>query len=310
MNEELNILTLETIENRIFTIRGVQVMLDSHLAEMYQVETKILNRAVKRNEDRFPESFRFQLTNIEYENLKFQFGTSSEDSLRFQIGTLNKGRGQHRKYIPYVFTEQGVAMLSAVLHSETAVKVSIRIMHAFVEMRKMVLGNAALFQRLDRIEFKQLETDHKFEQVFKALESREQLPEKGIFYNGQVFDAWIFISDLIRSAKQSLVLIDNYVDDTVLNLFTKRNNGVSATILTKSISKQLITDLQKHNAQYRPITLKEFADAHDRFLIIDETELYHLGASLKDLGKKWFAFSKLDAEIVNMLNFLKIRINE
>ncbi len=310
MNEELNILTLETIENRIFTIRGVQVMLDSHLAEMYQVETKILNRAVKRNEDRFPESFRFQLTNIEYENLKFQFGTSSEDSLRFQIGTLNKGRGQHRKYIPYVFTEQGVAMLSAVLRSETAIKVSIRIMHAFVEMRKMVLGNAALFQRLDRIEFKQLETDHKFEQVFKALESREQLPEKGIFYNGQVFDAWIFISDLIRSAKQSLVLIDNYVDDTVLNLFTKRNNDVSATILTKSISKQLITDLQKHNAQYRPITLKEFADAHDRFLIIDKTELYHLGASLKDLGKKWFAFSKMNNQTLEMINLLKIKINE
>ncbi len=310
MNEELNISTLETIENRIFTIRGVQVMLDSHLAEMYQVETKILNRAVKRNEDRFPESFRFQLTNIEYENLRFQFGTSSEDSLRFQIGTLNKGRGQHRKYIPYVFTEQGVAMLSAVLHSEAAVKVSIRIMHAFVEMRKMVLGNAALFQRLDRIEFKQLETDHKFEQVFKALESREQLPEKGIFYNGQVFDAWIFISDLIRSAKQSLVLIDNYVDDTVLNLFTKRNNDVIATILTKSISKQLITDLQKHNAQYRPITLKEFADAHDRFLIIDETELYHLGASLKDLGKKWFAFSKMNNKTLEMINLLKIKINE
>ena len=298
------------IENRIFTIRGVQVMLDSHLAEMYQVETKILNRAVKRNEDRFPESFRFQLTNIEYENLRFQFGTSSEDSLRFQIGTLNKGRGQHRKYIPYVFTEQGVAMLSAVLHSETAVKVSIRIMEAFVEMRKLVLGNAALFQRLDRIEFKQLESDHKFEQVFKALESREQLPEKGIFYDGQVFDAWIFISDLIRGAKRSLILIDNYVDDTVLNLFTKRDKGVTATILTKNISKLLATDLRKYNTQYEPITLKEFTAAHDRFLIIDETELYHLGASLKDLGKKWFAFSKMDAQTPEMLNLLKIKINE
>jgi hypothetical protein len=298
------------IENRIFTIRGVQVMLDSHLAEMYQVETKILNRAVKRNEDRFPESFRFQITNIEYENLRFQIGTSNEDSLRFQIGTLNKGRGQHRKYIPYVFTEQGVAMLSAVLRSETAVKVSIRIMHAFVEMRKLVLGNAALFQRLDRIEFKQMETDHKFEQVFKALESREQLPEKGIFYDGQVFDAWIFISDLIRGAKQSLILIDNYVDDTVLNLFTKRNKGVTATILTKNIGKQLANDLQKHNTQYEPIILKEFTAAHDRFLIIDETELYHLGASLKDLGKKWFAFSKMDAQTPEMLNLLKNKINE
>ncbi len=252
------------IENRIFTIRGVQVMLDRHLAEMYKVDTKRLNEQVKRNLDRFPESFRFQLTNTELENLRLQFANRSEDSLRsqfatlnqdplrFQIGTLNKGRGQHRKYIPYVFTEQGVAMLSAVLHSETAVKVSIRIMHAFVEMRKMVLGNAALFQRLDRIEFKQLETDHQFEQVFKALESREQLTEKGIFYDGQVFNAWIFISDLIRSAKQSLILIDNYVDYTVLNLIT----------------------------------------------------------SLKDLGKKWFAFSKLDAKTPEMLNLLKIKINE
>ena len=310
MKEELPLLTLETIENRIFTIRGVQVMLDSHLAEMYYVDTKRLNEQVRRNLDRFPESFRFQLTNSELENLRLQAAKSNSGSLRSQFATLNKGRGQHRKYFPYVFTEQGVAMLSAVLHSDTAVKVSIRIMHAFVEMRKLVLGNAALIQRLDRIEIKQLDTDHKFEQVFKAIESRDHQPDKGIFYDGQVFDAWIFISDLIRSAKQSLILIDNYADDTVLNLFTKRGKGVNVTILTKSISKQLATDLQKHNTQYEPIIVKEFTASHDRFLIIDETELYHLGASLKDLGKKWFAFSKMDAKTSGMLNLLKIKSNE
>lgn len=284
------------IENRIFTIRGVQVMIDRDLAEMYQVGTKVLNQSVKRNRERFPAMFHFQLS----DNEKFELVTNCD---RFE--SL-----KHSSVNPYAFTEQGVAMLSAVLRSETAVKVSIRIMHAFVEMRKMVLGNAALFQRLDRIEFKQLETDHKFEQVFKALESREQLPEKGIFYDGQVFDAWIFISDLIRSAKQSLILIDNYVDDTVINLLTKRNKGVTATILTKAIGKQLTTDLQKHNTQYEPITVKEFTAAHDRFMIIDETELYHLGASLKDLGKKWFAFAKMDAQTPEMLNLLKIKINE
>ncbi len=284
------------IENRIFTIRGVQVMIDRDLAEMYLVSTKVLNQSVKRNIDRFPVLFHFQLSGKE----KFELVTNCD---RFE--SL-----KHSSDNPYAFTEQGVAMLSAVLRSETAVKVSIRIMEAFVEMRKLVLGNAALFQRLDRIEFKQLESDHKFEQVFKALESREQLPEKGIFYDGQVFDAWIFISDLIRSAKHSLILIDNYVDDTVLNLFTKRDKGVIATILTKNIGKQLATDLQKHNTQYEPIFLNEFTAAHDRFLIIDETELYHLGASLKDLGKKWFAFSKMDAKTPEMLNLLKIKINE
>jgi phage regulator Rha-like protein len=324
MNENNIIIQQQEIENRIFTIRGIQVMLDSHLAEMYQIETKYLNRAVKRNTERFPESFMFQLNEEESETLRCKFGTLEQGkSLRFQIGTFKdfdssqpltvnpeSGRGKHRKYLPYVFTEQGVAMLSAVLRSEIAVKVSIRIIQAFVEMRKMVLGNAALFQRLDRIEFKQLDTDHKFEQVFKALESREKLPDKGIFYDGQVFDAWTFVSDIIRTANQSIILIDNYIDDTVFTLFAKRKEGVRATFYTKTISKQLQLDAQKHNAQYPIIELKQMADAHDRFLIIDETQLYHIGASLKDLGKKWFAFSKMDAKALEMLNLLKIKINE
>ncbi len=311
------------IENRIFTIRGVQVMLDSHLAEMYQVETKALNRAVKRNVERFPKSFRFQLTTKEYETLRIQIGTLINQELgsqnevfgnqgldlRYQIGT-SSGKHGGRRYLPYVFTEQGVAMLSAVLRSETAVKVSIRIMQAFVEMRKLVLGNAALFQRLDKVELKQIEADQKFEQVFKALESRQTQSDKGIFYDGQVFDAYTFVADIVRSANQSIILIDNYIDDTVFTLFGKRKPGVQVTFYTKTISKQLQLDTQKHNTQYEPIEVNQMAAAHDRFLIIDDTGLYHLGASLKDLGKKWFAFSKIDAEIGNMLNLLKMKKHE
>ena len=322
MRDELILSNKQEIENRILTIRGVQVLLDTHLAEMYNVDTKRLNEQVRRNSDRFPESFRFQLTNSELENLKSHFANSSSVSLRSQIatlnedplmfisGSLNKGRGQHRKYLPYGFTEQGVAMLSAVLHSETAVKVSIRIMEAFVEMRKMVTENAVLFQRLDRIELKQLETDHKFEQVFKALESHNKLPDKGIFFDGQIFDAWQFVSDLVRKAIKSILLIDNYIDDTVLGLFIKREKGVAVTIYTKNTGKQLAVDVAKHNAQYEPIAVKEFAAAHDRFLLIDETELYHIGASLKDLGKKWFAFSKMDSQTLEIINLLNIKTNE
>jgi len=301
MNEELSLAHQDEIESRIFTIRGMQVMLDSHLAEMYGIETKMLNRAVKRNMVRFPESFRFQLTNNEYENLKFHIGISGEDSLRFQNGTLKEGRGKHRKYFPYVFTEQGVAMLSAVLRSETAVKVSLQVIQAFVQMRRFIGENAGLFQRLDRVERKQIESDEKFERLFDALQSKDDIPAQGIFFDGQVFDAWKFVSDLIRSAKSSLVLIDNYVDDSVLQLLTKRNKGVTATIYTQTIKKQMATDLEKHNTQYDAITIKEFKGAHDRFLIIDGNELYHIGASLKDLGKKWFAFSKMDAQTLNLL---------
>ena len=286
----------QQIKEFIYYINGVQVMIDRDLANLYQTETRTLKQAVKRNAQRFPHDFMFELTESDVDSMVSQFVIPSKS----YFGGAK----------PFAFTEQGVAMLSAVLRTPIAIDISLQIIRAFVEMRKMMTENAVLFQRLDRIEFKQLESDHKFEQVFKALESREQLPEKGIFYDGQVFDAWIFISDLIRSAKQSLILIDNYVDDTVLNLFTKRNKGVTAAIFTKNISKQLATDLQKHNTQYEPITVKEFTAAHDRFLIIDETELYHLGASLKDLGKKWFAFSKMDAQTPEMLNLLKIKINE
>ena len=279
------------IRNLIYTIRGKQVMLDSDLASLYQVETKNLNKAVKRNIERFPASFCFQLTEKEVENLRFQFGTSS----------LNYGG---RRYLPYAFTEQGVAMASAILRSDIAVRMSVQIMEAFVEMRRMLISNASLFHRLDNIELKQLEADQKFEEIFKALESDKLHSEKGIFYNGQVFDAYAFVSDIIRSAGSSIILLDNYVDDTVLTLLGKRNDNVTATILTKSISHQLRLDLQRYNSQYTVIDIEIFSDAHDRFLIIDNTQLYHIGASLKDLGKKWFAFSRMDIEVGRMLQIL------
>lgn len=279
------------IKNLIYTIRGKQVMLDSDLASLYQVETKNLNKAVKRNIERFPVSFCFQLTEEEVQNLRFQFGTSS----------VSYGG---RRYLPYVFTEQGIAMASAILRSDIAVKVSVEIMEAFVEMRRMLISNASLFHRLHKIELKQLEADQKFEEIFKALESDKLHSEKGIFYDGQIFDAYTFISDIIRSAKISIILIDNYVDDTVLTLLGKREQSVTAKIYTKNINNQLQLDLQRFNSQYSAIEIELFSDAHDRFLIVDNTELYHIGASLKDLGKKWFAFSRIDIEIGRMLQVL------
>ena len=286
------IVTSKEIENRIYNVRGKQVMLDTDLAGIYQVETKVFNQAVKRNAERFPENFCFRLTPEEWE------------VLRSQIVTLNAGRGQHRKYLPFVFTEQGVAMLSGVLKSAVAIQVSIEIMNAFVEMRKMLISNASLFHRLDKIELKQLEADQKFEEIFKALESDKLHSDKGIFYDGQIFDAYAFVSDIIRNAQRSIILIDNYVDDTVLTLLGKRGQSISATIYTKSISNQLQLDLQRYNSQYPTIDNHVFIQAHDRFLIIDGTDLYHIGASLKDLGKKWFAFSRMDIEVGKMLQIL------
>ncbi|MGV3460240.1 MAG: ORF6N domain-containing protein [Flavobacterium sp.] len=293
--ENKPIITSAGIESRIYTIRGQQIMLDSDLAIIYQVETKVFNQAVKRNVERFPENFRFQLTQEEFEaiNLRSQFVTSS----------LNYGG---RRHLPYVFSEQGIAMLASVLRSDVAIKVSIDIMNAFVEMRKMLTTNASLFHRLDTIEVKQMEADQKFKELFKALESGKLQSEKGIFYNGQVFDAYTFVSDIIRNAKTSIVLLDNYIDDTVLTLLGKRNANVNATIYTKGISNQLRLDVQRYNSQYPQIEIKVFLDAHDRFIIIDGIELYHIGASLKDLGKKWFAFSRMDIEVGRMLQFLNL----
>ncbi len=290
MTESEQILPAKNIQERIFTIRGVQVILDTDLAEMYQVPTSRINEQVKRNLDRFPEDFMFQLTASEWQNLKSQNAISSWGGRRTR---------------PYAFTEQGVSSLSGVLKSEVATRVYISIMRAFVEMRKFITQNAALFQRIENVEQKQLQSDVKIDQILNALENNTLKPKQGIFFDGQIFDAYSFVADLIKSAKQRIVLIDNYVDESVLTVLSKRKKNVAAIVFTSHITKQLQLDSQKHNQQYSPIELKEFSKSHDRFLIIDEV-VYHFGASLKDLGKKWFAFSKMEMKAEEILGKLRI----
>ena len=274
------------IENLIFTIRDQQVMLDFHLSQVYDLETKRLNEQVKRNIKRFPDSFMFQLNKTEWDILRSQFAAAK------------------RRTLPFAFTEQGVAMLSSVLNSDYAIQVSIQIMQAFVNMRKFLLNNSSIFQRLDRVEIKQLQSDEKIDQIFKALDAKTLPVDKGIFYNGQIFDAYVFVSEIFKNAKSEIILIDNYIDESVLIQLSKRNPNVTATIYTKKISQQLLLDLDKHNKQYPPIQIKLFTNSHDRFIIIDNSELYHIGASLKDLGKKWFAFSRFDSLAGSLLYML------
>ena len=280
------------VESLIRVIRGQQVMLDRDLAELYGVETRRLNEQVKRNIERFPEDFMFQLTSNEFDNLKSQIAISSWGGVR---------------KLPYAFTEQGVAMLSGVLKSPTAVEANIRIMRAFVSMRHFMVNNAAVFQRLETIEFNQLESnkvqakilahqevqDHRIDEIFRRLDEGMYKPKQGIFFDNQIYDAYSFVSELVKSAKQRIILIDNYVDETVLTLLDKRGENVSATIYTQQISRQLRLDVDRHNSQYPPIEVDVFRRSHDRFLCIDDT-VYHVGASIKDLGKKWFAFSKME----------------
>lgn len=279
------------IESMIHVIRDKQVMLDRDLAVLYGVETRRLNEQVRRNTERFPEDFMFQLTKDE------------ALSSRSQIVTLKNGRGSNIKYLPYAFTESGIAMLSSVLRSPTAIEVNIRIMRTFVAMRQFLANNAQVFQRLANIEYHQIETDRRIDEVFKRLDANTQ-PQQGIFYDGQVFDAYQFVSDLVRKAKNSIVLIDNYVDDTVLTLLDKRADNVTATIYTQHISQQLQLDINRHNTQYPAITVEHFNRAHDRFLLIDD-EVYHIGASIKNLGKKWFAFTLMQdittTELINKI---------
>lgn len=304
----------DDIQSRIYTIRGVQVMLDSDLAEFYGVETKVLNQAVKRNIERFPQEFSFQLSAEENNSLRSQIVTIETKALRSQFVTLKNRRGKHAKYLPFAFTEQGVAMLSGVLKSAKAVQISIQVINAFVAMRRFLASNAEVFQRLGAVERKQIEhkadADHKFEQIFDAIEERSIKPKQGIFFDGQIFDAYQFVSDLIRTARKSIVLIDNYVDDATLILLSKAGKKVQITILTKTISKQLALDVKKYNEQYPEITVKEFRNSHDRFIIIDGKTVYHFGASLKDLGKKWFAFSKFDKDALTLMDKLAGVIGE
>lgn len=285
----------EVIQRKIYTIRNSQVMLDRDLAEFYGVETKVLNQAVKRNIERFPQEFMFQLTKDELNDWKSQIVTSNKEKMGL-------------RKLPNVFTEQGVAMLSAVLRSDTAVKMSIQIMNAFVAMRKFIINNAQIFQRINTVEKRQIklemETDEKFEKVFNALQKDKLDPKQGIFFDGQIFDAHYFVSGLIRKAEKSIVLIDNYINDSILHLFTKRKKEIAVTIYTANLTNALLTDVKKFNAQYPQIEVKEFKNSHDRFMIIDDEDVYHFGASLKDLGKKWFAFSKFDKQALVLLQKL------
>lgn len=291
------------IELLIKVIRGQQVMLDKDLATLYGVETRVLNQTVKRNIERFPDDFRFEL--------------SREECLRSQI-VISNGRGGNR-YSTYAFTEQGVAMLSSVLRSKTAIEVNVQIMRAFVSMRHFLANNASIFSRLETIEYHQLEilqhqqdtdkhleeSDKRINEVFRRLKEGNVKPKQGVFYNGQVYDAYTFVSDLIKSAKSRIILIDNYVDETVLTLLDKRETGVASVIYTQQISRQFQLDIERHNAQYSPIDVETFRLSHDRFLCIDD-DVYHIGASIKDLGKKWFGFSKMEIltpdELVERIN--------
>ncbi len=302
--DENNDIFLTEIKSKIYTIREKQVILDNDLAELYEVETKVLNQTVKRNIERFPEDFCFQLSKFESEQLRSQIVTSMQIAfLRSQTVTLENKKGG-RTYLSYAFTEQGVAMLSGLLRSKKAIEVNIYIMRAFVYMRKILNSNITLSQRLENTEKKLFIHDEKFDKIFDLLETSKLEHKEGVFFEGQIFDAYNFVSDLIRRAVSSIILIDNYIDDSVLTLFIKRKNKVKIVIYTENISKQLNLDLEKYNSQYEQIEIKEIKNIHDRFLIIDE-KVYHIGASLKDLGKKLFAFSKLEKEGFKIFDKLK-----
>ena len=286
MAEDKNLVIVDNkeIQSMIYTFRGRQVMLDSDLAMLYQVETKYLNRQRNRNAERFPEDFCFQLSKEEYEFLRCQNVTSKNEN----------GSGG-RRYLPYVFTEQGIAMLSSVLKSEVAAKASINIMRAFVEMRKFFISNNEMFARLDRVELKQLETDKKLEEVFDYIATTQEVKQK-IFFNGQIYDAFSLMVELVEKAGTELILIDNYVDINTLNILSKKKDGVNVLIVTSGNGNLTDKDIAKFNSQYPKLTVKISKDFHDRFLIIDRRDVYHIGASIKDAGKKSFGITKLEVE--------------
>ena len=283
----------DNIRNLIYTIRGRQVMLDSDVAMLYQYTTKRINETVRRNINRFPEKFCFQLTENEIDNLRSQIATASK---------VFENKFRNKKFLPYAFTEQGIAMLSGLLKNEIAVKVSINIMDAFVEMRKFILSNGQVFDRLTNIEYKLLEqsktlTEHeeKFEKVFDELQKneKEEFKQK-IFFDGQIYDAYSLIIGIIKRAKNKILIIDNYIDDSILEMLQKKNKNVKVIILTIRNNKLTKLDIQKFNKQYPILKIAYTNKFHDRFIVIDNNELYHCGASLKDLGKKCFAISKIE----------------
>ena len=269
----------EEIKNLIYTIRGKQVMLDSDVARLYHYETRRINETVKRNSERFPIEFCFQLTSQEYEFLKSQIATS-------------KIRGGKQK-LPYVFTEKGILMLSGLLKNEVAIEVSIKIIEAFVEMRKFLSVNGQLFERLTNVEYRILEHDKKFDKIFDQLQHDENIKQK-IFFEGQIYDAYSLIIDIIKKANKKILIIDNYIDDSVLKMLTKKNMNVEVVILTSDKSNIEKIDIQKFNKEYPILKVAKTNKFHDRFIVIDNKDMYHLGASIKDLGKKCFGINKFE----------------
>lgn len=302
---EENVIPVETgikdIESLVYVVRGKQVMVDSDLAVLYQVETKNLNKAATRNSDRFPEDFRFRLTKEEYDALRFHIGTSNEDE---------SGRGG-RRYLPYVYTEQGISMLASVLHSKIAVKVSINIMRAFVEMRHFIANNALLFEKVSAIELRQMEyqksTDERFDRVFQYIDDHAESEQK-IFFDGQIYDAFSLISSLVQKAEKEIILIDGYVDGVTLDILAKKQEGVDVRIYTYPGTVLKKTDEDKFNSQYPTIAIYRTKVFHDRFLILDGGTAYHIGASIKDAGKKCFGITLLSDE--KLVGELLERIDE
>lgn len=291
-NENSLIIDDMNIQNKIYNIRGFQVMLDSDLAQLYGVETKHINQAVRNNPDKFPDDFYFEATDDELENLRSKFLTSSWGGNR---------------YSPKLFTEQGIYMLATILKSKVATDITVKIIRTFANMRKLIKSNDFYAHQLKELEKRQLiyeiKSDEKFDKIFNALEDKQIHPTNGIFYNGQIFDAYVFISDLIKSAKESIILIDNYIDESILTLFSK-NQNIKIHIYTATIFKQLQLDIKKYNQQYSNLEVKITKNFHDRFMILDAKEVYHIGASLKDLGNKIFAFSKISIDCNDILKRL------
>lgn len=279
-----------TINNLIYMIRGQQVMLDSDLAMLYQVETRVLNQAVKRNIARFPVKFRFQLSEKEYADLKSQFVISSEEDENTHGG---------RRKLPYVFTEQGIAMLSAVLRSDIAIQTSVKIMDAFVEMRRFLASNALMFTRINEMEVKQLtfqkSAEEKFEKIFRYISEHEEVSQK-VFFDGQIYDAFSLLVDLVKRATKKLVLVDNYVDIGSLNILAKKKSGVRVIVYTARKTGLSGVDINNFNKQYASLEVRYTGAFHDRFLIIDDAYAYHIGASIKDAGKKCFGVNLIADE--------------
>ena len=299
MEEENNnnvqaIIKSEDIKSLIYTIRGNQVMLDSDVARLYHYKTKRVNETMKRNKLRFPENFCFQLNEDEIKNLRSQFATSNIDE-------INQGG---RRYLPYVYTEQGIAMLSGLLRNDVAIQVSINIMNAFVELRKIIANNGLLSIQMIEVKGKLLEHDKKFEEVFNQLQKNNEKIKEKIFFQGQIWDSYNLIIEIIKTAQKKIVIIDNYIDDSILQMLSKKKDNVEVILLTSKTSNITDLDVQKFNKQYPNLLVLKTNKFHDRFIIIDNKELYHCGASLKDLGKKCFAINKMEDVnfISNLLN--------